>query len=98
MWIKPKYIRWRDWLLWLLCLPRAKKQELDSFMCALAIMRPLLRGHPGIERKIEQGESCSWSISREEATESLKAVEEYVKIAATISSTGEISKIEEDKS
>ncbi len=75
--LKPKYVRWRDWWLWVL-LPREKKRSLDDTVQQASLLRPLLRNHPDVTEKIRSGESCSWTLSRKDAAEALESVERYL--------------------
>lgn len=74
--LKPKYVRWRHWWLWVL-LPREKKQLLDGLHRQVSLLRPLLRNHPDIVEKIRDGESCSWPLSQNDTADTLEAVERY---------------------
>ena len=67
----------RHWPLWL-CLPRKKKREIDFVIQMTSLLRPLLRNHPEAEEKINRGESYTWPLSEQDASDAKRAVEEYV--------------------
>lgn len=75
--LKPKYVRWRDWWLWIL-LPREKKQELADTVRTVSLLRPLLRSHPDIVEIIRAGKSCSWLLDRKDVADALKSLERYL--------------------
>ena len=80
--MKPAYIRWRDWWLWI-WLPREKKQSIDEAMRLASLATPLLRSHPDIVEKIRAGESYSWPLAQKDAVDALKSVERYLDTSRT---------------